>query len=153
MSDTIRIVFVCSGNICRSPMAAGLAKKHARENGVSAAVLSCGTLGIVGHPAAQPGVEAMAEIGEPIDGHRSQGVQRAILDVADWIVVMAPKHEEALRAFEGFESRIVRMWEWAEHPMAKIEDPVGQDITAFRACRDLLDGCVKRWMDSLTEVS
>ena len=108
---TLRIVVICSGNICRSPMAEELVRKRAAERGVPVVAVSCGTLGIVGQPAAENGRTAMAEIGMPIDGHRSQGVQAAMIDLADWIVVMAPRHEQFLRAhFDGLGNRLVRRY-------------------------------------------
>lgn len=144
------MVFVCSGNICRSPIAAGFARHKTAERGLSAAVLSCGTLGIVGQPAAQFGQMVMEEIDIDISDHYSQGVQAGVLDVADHIVVMSPRHEAFLVAHVPESSpKIVRMWEFADVEIHQIADPVGQDLDAFRACRDLLDRCLDNWLDSL----
>ena len=147
--STLRLVFVCSGNICRSPIAAAFARQKAADRDVSAVVLSCGTLGIVGHPAAELGRVAMAEVGVDIADHYSQGVQAAMLNLADHVFVMAPKHEEFLRrTVPSATSRLVRMWEFAPEPMDQIDDPVGQDLDAFRHCRDLLDRCLDNWFDA-----
>ncbi len=152
--STLRLVFVCSGNICRSPIAAAFARKKADERGVNAVVVSCGTLGIVGHHAAEFGQLAMQEIGIDISEHYSQGVQAAILNVADYIFVMAPRHEAFLvQAAPSLAPKIVRTWEFADTPLTQIDDPVGRDLLAFRACRDLLDVCLDNWFDSLTSVS
>lgn len=150
--NTLRVVFVCSGNICRSPIAAGFARDKLAKRGIPAAVLSCGTLGIAGHPAATFGQMAMEEIGLDISDHYSQGVQPAMLELADWVVVMAPAHETFLRQrIPGIEEKLVRMWEYADEEMPQIADPVGKDLSAFRICRDLLDRCMERWIDSLEE--
>lgn len=150
---TVRMVFVCSGNICRSPMAAGYARQKTADRGIAAAVLSCGTLGLVGQPAAQLGQLAMQEVGIDISDHYSQGVQPALIEMADYVVVMAPRHEAHLRQVAPrVVSRIVRMWEWADEPLEQIDDPVGKDLAAFRACREVLDRCLDRWLDTLVRV-
>lgn len=146
----LRLVFVCSGNICRSPMAAGFAKHKAAERGVDVAVLSCGTLGLQGHAAAQLGQVAMEEVGIDISEHYSQGVQAAILNVADHVFVMAPRHEAfLLQHVPGVGSKLVRTWELVDDGLTQIDDPVGQDLAAFRTCRDLLDRCMDAWFDRL----
>jgi len=149
---TLRIVFVCSGNICRSPIAAGFARDKLARRGIPAAVLSCGTLGIVGQPAALQGQAAMREIGIDISEHYSQGVQPAMLELADWVVVMGPNHEAVLLdRLPGIADKLVRMWEYADEAIPHIADPVGKDVAAFRTCRDLLDRCMENWIDSLAE--
>lgn len=149
---TLRIVFVCSGNICRSPMAAGFARAKLQERDVPALVVSCGTLGIVGRPAAQLGQVAMEERGVDISDHYSQGVQLAMLDVADWVVVMAPAHHAMLLKYAPhLDERIAAMWEWADDDLEQIADPVGGDLEAFRSCRDLLETCVDNWLDHVLQ--
>lgn len=149
---TLRIAFVCSGNICRSPMAAAFARHKLAARERSAVVVSAGTLGIVGHRAAEHAQTAMDEVGISVRDHYSQGVQPAIMGAADHIVVMSPRHEawfqERLRPVAH---KVVRMWEFADTPLTQIDDPVGQDLAAFQRCRDLLDTCVERWLDSLEE--
>lgn len=148
--STLRIMFVCSGNICRSPMAAGLARAFLDAAGADAVVVSAGTLNINGEPAARFGRDAMKEIGIPIDDHYSQGVQLAMLNAADHIVVMAPRHEAAiLESSPLVAPKIVRMWDWAEADLQQINDPVGRDLAAFQACRDLLTECVHSWLDAV----
>lgn len=148
--STLRLVFVCSGNICRSPIAAAYGRHKAAERGVAVVVLSCGTLGIVGQPAAHGSQVAMAEVGIDISDHYSQGVQAAILDVADRVFVMAPRHEAFLvQHSPAVAAKIVRTWEYAGEPMEQIDDPIGKDLEAFRQCRDLLDRCMDNWFDAL----
>ena len=146
----IRVVFVCSGNICRSPIAAGLAKRRFEELGTQAAVISGGTLGINGKPAAEFARVAMREIGVSIDEHYSQGAEAGLMRMADHIVVMAPRHETLiLQAAPDLRPKIVRMWEFASQDLVQIDDPVGKELEAFRTCRDLLIECVDTWMETL----
>lgn len=149
--SSLRIMFVCSGNICRSPMAAGLARHLLEQRGVPHAVISAGTLGINGRSAAAHAVAAMREINVEIDSHYSQGISPKLAEVADYVVVMAPRHERYLRQkVSGIGERIVRLWEWAEEPgLSQIDDPVNQDLLAFRTCRDRLATAVTSWLDEV----
>lgn len=151
--STLRVMFVCSGNICRTPMAAGFARREFRKRGIDAMVVSAGTLGITGKPAASCGQMAMKEKGIDISDHYSQGVQRAMVEAADWVVVMSPRHETFLMDRLPYVSeKLVRMWEYAPDDVAQIDDPVGQDIEAFRVCRDLLEECVTAWIDEVESI-
>jgi protein-tyrosine phosphatase len=131
-------------------MAAGWARHMFGERGIAAMVISAGTLGIVGEPAASFGQRAMEEVGLDISEHYSQGIQPAMADAADWIVVMSPRHEAFLRQhLPHLTGKLVRMWEYAPEQREQIDDPVGQDLQAFQTCRDLLEACVESWIDEL----
>lgn len=144
----IRMVFVCSGNICRSPMAAGLAADYCDERELPSAIISCGTLGIVGRPAANHAVTAMAERDIDISDHYSQGVAAGLVRMADFAFVMAPRHERKLVQLDPtLASKIVRTWDFADEDLDQIDDPVGQDLDAFRTCRDRLETCLTNWFN------
>jgi protein-tyrosine phosphatase len=147
-ASTLRIAFVCSGNICRSPMAESLAEKRLDDRGISAVTLSAGTLGLQGRQAARQAQLAMEEVGHDISDHRSQGVSVGLLRHADAIVVMAPKHARKLEDdAPGLTDDIVHLWDWADAQIQGISDPVGEDIETFRACRDLIDTALAAWLD------
>jgi protein-tyrosine phosphatase len=149
VAEVRRILFVCSGNICRSPMAALLARRQLERAGVPAVVISGGTLGIQGTPAASFAVQALQEVGLDLSDHRSQGVPLALARVADSIVVMSPEHAEALLERDpSLGPRIVRLWEYADPPgsLEEIADPVGLDLAAFVECRQRMEQCLARWL-------
>ena len=153
MSGQLRIIFVCSGNICRSPMAAAIARDMLEDSDdLSAVIISAGTLGINGKEPAAFTKRALTEVGIDPPSTRSQGISPPLLERADYIPVMEPKHEEAiLQAAPDAESAIVRMWEYADADLDGIDDPVGQNIEAFRQTRDLIYQCIDTWLDELTE--
>jgi protein-tyrosine-phosphatase len=92
------ILVVCTGNICRSPIAEGLLKAElARRFGDGAPrVTSAGTAGWEGSPATPEGVAAAAELGVDISGHRARKVRGELLREADLIVCMAGEHRDRL---------------------------------------------------------
>lgn len=144
-----RVVMVCSGNICRSPMAQAIA---AHLLGPDAMVISAGTLGIHGQPAAVHAVRAVEELGLSLEGHRSQGVSLPLLRAADHVVVMSPVHQiELLRRDPALIDKIVPLWTFAAPAgrLKEIVDPVGQDYAAFAACRADLEQCLRGWIATL----
>ena len=68
-----RLLFVCTANICRSPMAEGLARDYARRRQWPVEVRSGGVMGLIGKPAASNAVAVMREIGIDISNHQSGG--------------------------------------------------------------------------------
>ncbi len=146
-----RLVFVCSGNICRSPMAAAIASDWLGKKESPAAIISCGTLNIMHRSAAKEAITAMVERDIDITSHRSQGVSIGLLRMADSIIVMAPKHEQfILDSAPELAPKIVRIWQFAAQELDEIADPVNQDLEAFRRCRDLLEETISAWLSSRT---
>jgi protein-tyrosine phosphatase len=92
------ILVVCTGNICRSPIAEGLLQAElVRRFGDGAPrVFSAGTAGWEGSPATPEGVEAAAELGIDIAGHRARKVRGELLREADLIVCMAGEHRDRI---------------------------------------------------------
>ena len=83
------VVFVCTGNTCRSPMAAGLFHVLLRQNGVTdVAVTSCGTGAFPGMPPTDQAVTAAAEYGADISDHRSRPLSSYLLAEGDLFVCM-----------------------------------------------------------------
>ncbi|MDP2359534.1 MAG: hypothetical protein Q8O14_02100 [bacterium] len=91
-----RILFVCSGNICRSPAAEAIARLWLDRHALGqVATASCGSLRITGEPAAALTVEALARRGVDLRGHRSRPLSHFLLREADLVVGMEPAHREA----------------------------------------------------------
>lgn len=152
MADQLRIIFVCSGNICRSPMAAAIARGMLEDRDLSAVVISAGTLGITGREPAAFAKRALVEADIDPPSTRSQGISPPLLQRADYIPVMEPKHERAVRkAAPNNDSAVVRLWEYADRSLEGIDDPVGEDIETFRETRDLIYQCIDAWFDELAE--
>lgn len=92
------ILVVCTGNICRSPIAEELLRRElVRRFGAAAPdVSSAGTIAWDGNPATPETVIAARERGVEIQGHRARGLTRAMVDEADLVLCMAAEHRRSV---------------------------------------------------------
>lgn len=92
------ILVVCTGNICRSPIAEGLLRDAltSRFGEAAPAVTSSGTMGLTGSGAMPESIEAAAERGTDIAGHVARRLSVAQIQQADLVVAMAREHREAV---------------------------------------------------------
>lgn len=151
---TYNILFVCSGNTCRSPMAAALARDAIRRRGWSyVRVDSAGASASRGEPAAENGVAALREIGLDLSRHESKPVTAEAVEWADLIVVMGPSHAERVRALGGGHKAFL-LTEFLEGPQAgvPIEDPFGGDLQVYREARDQIRRGVEAMVKGLTSI-
>ncbi len=135
-----RLLFICTGNMCRSPMAEALARHQlAAKLGVDEALLgdvglqvsSQGTAAAAGGRASAPAVAAMAERSIDLRGHQSRPLTVDALVAADYIYVMAREHAEAVRRMAPEVADRVRLLDPDGRDVA---DPIGGDVATYRAC-------------------
>lgn len=144
----VRLLFVCSGNLCRSPMAEALARAYAADRGLAVEVRSAGTLGIVDHPAEAHAIAVCGEIGAPLHDHRSQAVDEENTAWADLIAVMEVAHATYLRErFPTSHEKVVMLGSFGG--MHEIADPIGGWKFQFRWSRDEIRRCVAALIDRL----
>ncbi|MCJ7725328.1 MAG: low molecular weight protein arginine phosphatase [Acidimicrobiia bacterium] len=138
MAEPRRVLFVCTGNLCRSPMAAAIAT--ARHEGGDVVFESAGVQAIVGAPATSTAVAACREIGVEASGHRSRQLDREMAEAADRIFVMTGSHRAAvLQIAPGLGERVVLL----RPDGADIEDPFGSPIEVYRASRDEIAAAIE----------
>src|SRR5262249_31319355 len=133
--DAPLLLFVCSGNIARSPMAAALAERAAKRMHFELRVASAGTAALVGEPAVGEAQRALEEVGVSLAAHRA---------------AQAPRHEILEAALTVTATRQHRDWVYSRAPEANIAsfneltglgdipDPYGAGPREYRAVRDKL---------------
>lgn len=126
------ILFICTANICRSPVAEGLLRKRLEEDGLySWQVSSAGTWAQVRRGAASTGVQLMAERGIDIGDHRAREVTAELLADVDLILCMEAGHAEALRVeFPEARERIYMLSEMVRSDQ-NVEDPYGGPYAGY----------------------
>ncbi len=130
-----KVLFVCTANICRSPMAAGLFNALVEDRGLTFQAQSAGTAALVGKPAAPYTHQIANELGLDFDGHRARQVDETMIRDADLVLTMTPQHRDTLRRnFEDSKEKIYTLPEYsAGDPLGGIADPYGHSIGAYRA--------------------
>lgn len=145
----MRVLVVCSGNICRSPMAAEYLRHRAARSGLEHLVVdSAGTLGIEGAPASDEAIRTLRECGLDLSGHRSKGLTAASLRSADLVLAMASDHLDYLAAAYpgvGGARRLLRAFEHGSDPVADpadLDDPIGREVEVYREQFGVIRTCV-----------
>ena len=140
------ILMVCTGNICRSPMAAGLLAHNLPPDLTERAVVtSAGTHGLHGRQAEPHAIQAMAELGIDIRGHRARQIDAHIVRSADLILTMEAAHSHGVKRLIKWRQTPPRMISEFSPQTAvhDIEDPYGDSLEAYRQCIRTLRPCVK----------
>ena len=121
----MNILFVCTGNTCRSPMAEGYLRSKELD-GIT--VISRG-LASDGSPVSLNSKTAMAEVGIDISGHISRQITDRDIKNADKIICLSPSHRAVLLSAGVPQEKLYILGNG-------ISDPFGGDITVYRRCRD-----------------
>ncbi|MEO0113859.1 MAG: hypothetical protein ABIK93_00090 [candidate division WOR-3 bacterium] len=124
------VLFVCSGNSCRSPMAKGILEKMLENQNVF--VYSAGTIAGAGNLPSEFAIKAVQKYGADISNHLSAPLTKELIDHADLILVMSPKHKDAvLELVPEADVKTFLLKEYAFGQQEEIEDPVGQPLSVF----------------------
>jgi len=141
--EPVHIVFVCWGNICRSPMAERIAEKMASDAGLryvrfSSAATSAEELG---NPIDSRAARVLAEGGYRTSGHRAHRITAAEIRDADLVVAMEPLHIERMLRLAPDAGNLALMTDFdpAAAPGTGIDDPWYGPVSAFRVTRAELE--------------
>lgn len=148
----MKIMFVCTGNTCRSSMAAGLAEAILKERGISdITIMSAGTMAWPGDPAANQAIEALAAKDIDITHHRATILNRELIDQADLILTMTANHKgQAQRISPDSNHKIFTLTEYTGTE-GDITDPFGQPVEIYQKCAQQLEQLITRAFDKLLQ--
>ena len=135
------IITICTGNICRSPMAERLLQQALEAEGAPLnefQVISAGVAAWAGDPASENSVKALSKIGIPLEHHKSQPITKSLLEQAFLVLGMTESHLHALDKYKNVLPPKVHLFrEFMESPETfEIPDPYGQNLAAYRECLD-----------------
>ena len=149
-----KVLFVCTGNTCRSPMAQVIFNALAKERGLDWKAESAGVAAVADRPASPNAVQAVAEIGLDLSMHATRFLPAVDLNEYSLFVGLGEEHADILRSV-GIPANLVRVLHRVPNTddvydlRTDIIDPYGGDLNAYRRCRDDIVGAVKALIATL----
>ena len=139
-----RILIICTGNVCRSPMAEGLWRQRL---GSDYTIASAGIGALAGEPATAEAVTAMQEWNIDISAHRARQIDAGIAREHELLLVMEEHHKRWLeRELPFLRGRVQRLGHWND---IDIFDPYQGSAREYRQVRELIDTASEAWLRKL----
>lgn len=139
-----KIMVVCTGNICRSPIAEGLLKKHLPTKQIT----SSGTYAVVGAPANPNSITVSANHGLDLNPHIAQQLIAPMLTASDLVLVLDQTHMDwILQRYPQCRGKVHKLGKWQKN--ADVADPYKHPLAAFLDCYTQIDAMVQDWLPRL----
>ena len=146
-----RVLLVCTGNICRSPLAEAILVRELKSRGITdVEPVSAGTGAWDGAPASEGAYLIGLEHGLDLSGHRARLLTRDLVQQAVIILTMARHHRARVEELGG-EGRTHVLGEYAGRTGSEVEvsDPFGGDLELYRGTYAELEGLIRAAVERL----
>jgi len=147
-----RVLFVCTGNTCRSPIAAAVLCSEAARVGLDVEVASAGTTARSGGSATYMAIRVASARGLDISGHTAQRISPGLVEWADAVLTMEEGHRDTLAAAHPLaETKVFAICEYAGEG-GDVTDPLAiGTLEAYQACADELARLMPRVISRLNQ--
>lgn len=151
----MKIMFICTGNICRSAMADAILKSKIKgtdlENKIE--VFSAGTYAETGAHATYTAIEAVEEMGIDLRLHRATNIMDSNIEEMDLILCATSSHKYHINSmFPNLNSKTYTIKEYVNYDIENsidISDPWGYSLAVYRQCASVLDACIDKLINRL----
>lgn len=153
MDKRVTLLFVCSGNTCRSVMAEGLFTKLWSDSGEkekTALVSSAGMETVGGLPASGEALQVLRDVGVDLVHHRSRMITVSLVEEADYIFTMTGRQKEIL--LERFPESCEKVWllsDFAGLGIKDIPDPFGRSLEQYRSTAKEIETAIRKMITRL----
>ena len=144
----MKIMFVCTGNTCRSAMAEGLAKKIIKEKKLDIEVYSAGIFAMDGEHASYNSVAIMKEYDVDLALHTATSIENSEIEKMDLILCATISHKIAvIDMYPELKNKVYTMKEYVNydrqyHDKINIKDPWGYDMNVYQNCAEEIEKCL-----------
>ncbi len=129
----MNVLFVCTGNTCRSPMAAALFDKIAQDKDLPVKIESAGLYAKDGEGASAEAIVAMKAYDIDLLGHRAKTINAELLERSDLVLTMTNAHKMVLEQY--LHDKVYTLMEFAGL-LGDIPDPYGKDADEYKKCAE-----------------
>lgn len=150
----MKIMFICTGNICRSAMAEGMMKKLAKDNNLDLEICSCGIYAEDGDYATYNAIEASKYYDVDIKNHRATNIRNSKIKEMDIILCATESHKQSvLYMYPELKGKVFTMKEYAKLDKngqdMDIKDPWGYDINVYQNCAKKIEECLTKIIEKI----
>lgn len=153
----MKIMFICTGNICRSAMAEGMMKKLIEDNKIeNVEVCSCGIYAETGDYATYNAIEAARVYGADISRHRATNIRDSKIEEMDLILCATTSHKQSvLFLYPDLQGKVYTMKEFAGLDIngqdMDIKDPWGYDLNVYYNCAQEIEESLEKIVEKIKQ--
>lgn len=147
-----KIMFICTGNICRSAMADGLMKKLVKDSNKDIESYSCGIFADDGDMPTFNAVEAIKEYGVDLKSHKATNIRSSKIEEMDIILCATVSHKNNVIAiYPNLKDKVFTMKEYADFDKNDLDipDPWGYDVETYRFCASTISKCLNKIINKI----